>query len=79
MTDQLENAIEIVKEGMSRAPVAMILAAEAAIFAWLGWGLLGAAAEERAELRARNVELTEQLVHCHDVRAALSSHRDRKP
>ena len=78
MPDLQEHLTDIARETVSRAPVALILAAVAGGILWVGMALMQNADRERTALRADLTDLTEQLIQCHELRNA-SAHRDTKP
>lgn len=61
---------EGVREGLKRSPVIVIFILGTLAILWLGTEILQRRAEERATLQERIDELTEQLVHCHEMRNA---------
>lgn len=65
----VEEAKEILADGareaIRRSPIIAMLILEIVVLLYFGWELLSGNALERAELRARNKELMEQVVECY--------------
>ena len=73
---------EAMHEGARRAPLLAFFVLAILAILGLGWLILEDTSRERSEQRARIAELTEDLVHCHQVRNAMrgmSAQNNTKP
>ena len=71
MTEEYKEILaDGAREALRRSPLAVILVISLMIISYIGWQLLSGNARERAELRAQNAQLTNQLVDCYRARPA---------